>query len=92
MSLSAYEARHGGKPDALAGSDAAGLRDLAYRSLRVARTARRAADEKQNVDAAEMLLTLAGHAEETADSANALADWLEHAGHAAATPAGDTDA
>ena len=84
-SLPEDEAKHGSEPgghagDPLTGGDAEGLRDLAYRSRRAARTARRVAEaEKHNLDAEEMLLALAGHAEATADSADALAGWLEQA-------------
>ena len=97
MSLSAYEARHGGKPGSEPGCDAAAFRDLAYRSRRIARAARRSAETgagKANPDVEEMLLNLSDHAEAAADSADALASWLEHgaADPAADAPAGGTDA
>lgn len=67
--------------DRLTIDDADGLRDLADRSRRAARTARRTAQAQPlNSDAEAMLLDVADRAGALAESADTLAEWLEHGG------------
>jgi hypothetical protein len=68
-------------PDRLTIDDADGLRDLADRSRRAARTARRTAQaEAVNSDAKGMLLAVAERAEGLAEAVDTLAAWVESGG------------